>query len=710
MADAPSPARFMRHANLVMRVSLHPFGVREGACFARVLSLLLALLLGARPAAGAFCEFLIERDGEAAPAVADAVVYPFGLSAAEPAVTVFDEGGGIVPHAPVWRAPHDPWRLRFAAGGGRRWRVRLDDGASPPVTGATWTARAGVLLETRGLPPGSVETLDDFQRLWALGSPVLGRSEVGRIFHGIHPYGPGTPLLARYDGWLRIETAGRYRFATVTDDASFLLVNDRLVASWGGWHNLAGGERGEHGGDVTLPRGLCKLTLLNAQKDSEFLTGACWQPPGAPRPAPIPAGAFEPVGATRITGVTASVAAQAGAAFGCEMVRHFATDDQCWILVRLRVLAPAGGETRYVWRADDGAAGTGPEWTHLFYTPGVREVTLEVLRDGQVAGRLNRRIRVHPVGLQQHAFDDEAFARLQTAGAMEAGASLPFADLCHAILLADTVQAAPLLTTFGEVALGRLAAFSADQLQPLYRLGYHLQSPAVRRYDAAARCWRAVIACPGAPDDLVARTQLHLAGLLIHTGGGLGEALDLLQACRTAHLGDGDRRLLLIYRGDAAAAAGDRDAAASRYQEAGGTVAADDTAFEVRRAARLERARAYLRMREYEAAESTLRALEWERPLTRMELETGLLLIEVFQQRGELQVALAQARRLGAVAPAGPRQADLLRKTVELCRAMELNEEAEAARLRLEAEFPYSEATALLQAEPPTGHASGGAP
>ena len=76
----------------------------------------------------------------------------------------------------------------------------------------------------------------------------------------------------------------------------------------------------------------------------------------------------------------------------------------------------------------------------------------------------------------------------------------------------------------------------------------------------------------------------------------------------------------------------------------------------------------------------------------------------------QLAVALAQARRLGAVAPVGPRQADLLRKTVEICRAMELNEEADAAWLRLEAEFPYSEAAALLQDEPPTGQASGGSP
>ena len=127
MADTPSPARFMRHANLVMRVTFHPFGGREGASFARVLPWILGiLLLGARPAAGAFCEFLVEHDGEAVPAVADAIVYPFGLSAAEPSVTVFDERGGIVPHAPVWRAPYDPWRLRFAAGGGRRWRVRLE--------------------------------------------------------------------------------------------------------------------------------------------------------------------------------------------------------------------------------------------------------------------------------------------------------------------------------------------------------------------------------------------------------------------------------------------------------------------------------------------------------------------------------------------------------------------------------------------------------
>lgn len=672
--------------------------------------LLWLLLLPARPVAGAFCEFHLVRDGEGTPAVADAVIYPFGLSSAAPVVTVFDDGGAVVPHTLIWSAPHDPWHLRFAAGGGKRWRVRLEDGSASSPASTAWTARAGVLLETRRLPPGTVETLDDFQKLWALNPPLLGRSEVGRIFHGLHPHGPEMPLLARYDGWLRIGTAGRYRFATVTDDASFLLVNDRPVASWGGWHNLAGGERGEHGGEVTLPQGLCKVTLLNAQKDHEFLAGAYWQPPETQRPVPIPAEAFEPVGATRITNVTATASAATASAFGWEMRQHFATDEQCWILVRLRVLVPAGTGTRYVWRADDGAVGEGAEWSHLFYTGGVREVTLEAQRDGKVAGKSSRRIRVHPVGLQRHAFDDGAFARLPESGVLATGKSLPLEDLYHAIMLADTVQAGPLLTTLGDIALGRLADFPADRLQPLYRLGYHFQSPSVRRYDAAARCWRAVIACRGAPDDLVARTQLHLAGLLIHSGGGLGEALALLKACREEHLGDGDRRLLRIYRGDAAAAAGDRETAARRYLEAGGTVAPGDTAFEVRRAARLERARAYLRMREYEAAESTLRALEWERPITRMELSTGLLLIEVFHRRGELQIALAHARRLLAVAPAGPQQADLLLKKVEICRTMGLNNEAEAARLRLEAEYPYSEAAALLQGGPVSGKSNGGPP
>ena len=694
-----------------MPVQFHVFCGPDAVLSARGRSLVLGLmLLGAHPAAGAFCEFEIERVGEGVPAVADAVVYPFGLAAAEPSIAICDERGDVVPHMAVWCAPHDPWRIRFAAVGAGPWRVRIGDGAPASVADTNWTARAGVLLETRELPPGPAETLDDFHRLWACDTRVLGRSEVGNIFHGLHPHGRETPLLARYDGWLRIDTAGRHRFATVTDDASFLLVNDRPVASWGGWHGIGGGERGEHGGEVTLPRGLCKLTLLNAQKDAEFLAGAYWQPPDARRPEPVPSAAFEPVGATRIASVAASAPAQAGAAFGWEMERHFTAGGQTWVLVRLRALAPSDGNMRYVWRADDGATGTGAEWTHLFYTPGEREVTLDVLRDGRATGHLSRRIRVHPAWLQRHEFDDEAFARLQAEGAMEAGTGLPLDDLCNAILLADTVQAAPLLTAFGEAALGRLTAFPYDRLAPLYRLGYHFQSPAVRRYDAAVRCWRAVVACPGAPDDLAARTRLHLAGLLIHSGGGKGEAMSLLQACRADRLEEGERRLLLIYRGDAAAAAGDREQAARLYQEAGGTVAPDDTAFEVRRAARLERARAYLRMQELDAAEGILRALEWERPLTRMELETGLLLIEIFHRRGELQVALTHARRLRTSAPAGPRQADLLRITVELCREMGLNQEAQAALTRLEAEFPYSEAAALLQAEPPADHSPGETP
>lgn len=645
-------------------------------------------------AAAAFCEFQVEREGDVRSAVADAAVYPFGLMSEMPALTVFDEAGAAVPRQVLWQASQDPWRIRFDASAGSRWRIRFDDAAATR-TGMPWTARAGVILETRELPEGAVETLADFERLWSGNSRVLGRSEVGRIFHGFHPHGPDRPLLARYVGWLQIPAAGSFRFATLTDDASFLLINDRPVVSWGGWHSLQGGERGERNGAVDLPAGPCKITLLNAQKDAEFLSGAYWRPPGAAHAAVIPASAFLPVAATRIQAVTASQADAGEAAFGWEMDEHFLAGEQLWVKVRLRILAPGAG-VAYAWRMDDGAEGQGAELDHLFFTAGSREVAVQATREGRVVGRLTQRIRVHAKG-QQQEFGSGSFARLQADLLRRDYAALPLPDLCNAILLADTVHEAPLLTAFGEAALQRLREFSSEQLLPIQRLGFHFQSPPLRRYDDVARLWRALIARTGAPGTLVATTQLHLAGMLIHSGGGLGEALALLQDCNLDLLDGGARRLHLIFRGDAAAAAGDVEQSLRLYREAGGTVAADDTAFEVRRVARLERARAYLKMKDYDAAEATLRELEWERPVTRLGLETGLLLIDVFRMRGEMEIALALCRRLRAVAPAGPRQADLLQKTVVICEALGLNDEANAARVRLDAEFPYSEASAILR-------------
>jgi tetratricopeptide (TPR) repeat protein len=661
----------------------------------------IGVLLSAGAAQGAFCEFDVTRtaDAPAEAVVAEVTLWPCGVDETRAVVQVRDAAGAPAGHETIWRAPGEPWTLRFDASAGTRWTVRLDDApaAAAAATGDLWRAQAGLLMETRALPPGPAETLDDILRLWSCGSACFGRSSVERIHHAIHPHGPAGPLLCRYEGWLRIPADGRYGFATVSDDASFLLIDGRPVAEWGGRHGVDGGLRAEKSGETELRRGTCRIEYYNAQHGDAFCVGAAWRPPGARHFTIIPADAFVPVAAAGITGVRAAPdSAAAAAAFGWRNEGHVLVGTQAWVEVRAWALAPEGA-TRFRWRFDDGTTAEGPVTTHLFLAPGRREISLEVWREATAAGRLSRHVPVAPCRTQREEFPPERYAAMRAEVLRRDLLRLPLDDLCSAALLADQTGDTGLLDALGTACVRRLPEFDAGRAPVLYRLGFHFQSPASRRYPLTTAAWRGLLACQGVAPPLAAATRLHLAGFLIHCGGSLSEARALLAECDTELLDATERRLHGIFTGDAAAAAGDAAAARQHYLAAGATVAPDDTGFEVRRQARLERARVFIRRGEFDEAEKVLREIEWERPLSRMGLDTGLLLIEVFRGRGETPQALAACRRLLAVAPPGPRLAALLRAAAEVCAEQGLEEEARRAAERLQQEFPYSEEAAMLK-------------
>jgi hypothetical protein len=79
----------------------------------------------------------------------------------------------------------------------------------------------------------------------------------------------------RWSGFLRIDRAGRYRFATVSDDGSFVRVGDRLVVDNGGVH---GAEMRE--GQIDLPSGAHPVEIEYVQEGGEAAMEWLWAPGG----------------------------------------------------------------------------------------------------------------------------------------------------------------------------------------------------------------------------------------------------------------------------------------------------------------------------------------------------------------------------------------------------------------------------------------------
>ncbi|MGI6494580.1 MAG: PKD domain-containing protein [Kiritimatiellia bacterium] len=566
-----------------------------------------------------------------------------------------------------------------------------------------WTPQAGLVLETRPFPagleaPGGIEAM---RTAWNnSGAPPFGRSLVPNIFHGIHPNGPAQALLARYAGWFRTDTPGAYAFAVLSDDASFLLVDGAPLAEWPGWHGLDdSGRRGERNGSIELAPGCHSLELLNAQNDAGFSVAAAWKRPGDEHFSIIPPEAI-PSPVVYHASVDETTA-HAPAAFGWEIAEHAMVNPSLGLVgVRFAALEPRD-DCYYRWYFDDGAAAEGYDVRHVFSAPGAVRVRFEVRTTShEPVASLERTVSVHPRWLQRHECPDDAYARLRDEIRAEGPAPRTPASLAQLVGIAEAQQDSDFLADLAEACHGRRAEFTGAEAEALLRLGFFAQHPSFRRYAWVGDFWRALLDAEPAPDDgVLARCRLHLAGFLIHTGEAFDEAARLLAGIPEDALSESDGRLRLIFTADIHAMRGEREAATALYRQAGTVVDSDNTAYHVRRLARLEAARHYLRDADFDAAEAVAREIEWECPLERLGLETGLILVESFRGRGEIPFALAECRRMLRSAGDAPRRPELLLAAARLCRETGAAEEMGRLLADLYGDYPYSESAAIARDE-----------
>ena len=111
----------------------------------------------------------------------------------------------------------------------------------------------------------------------------------------MHLHGPSYDFISHYSGFFTAPRSGRYRFATISDDASFLLVNGKSVTQWPGWHGVQGGRRGQYCKDIKLTAGRHRLDYWHVQSSGTTVTVAAWQPPEQRRLTIMPPEAFVPV-------------------------------------------------------------------------------------------------------------------------------------------------------------------------------------------------------------------------------------------------------------------------------------------------------------------------------------------------------------------------------------------------------------------------------
>jgi TolA-binding protein len=605
-------------------------------------------------------------------------------------VGVFDAGGKAVGFQTIWSAQGEATRLCFDASSGAT-ACQVCFGAN--LAGATggWQPEAGVLLETRpcraDLP---IDTAPHIARVLSTAGAPSGCDYVPNIFLGANPFGPSTDYVATFNGWFKAPKEGRYTFATASDNASYLEVDHRDVARWLGIHDAWGGTHGEHSGTIVLAAGLHQLSYVQIQLKGPAAAVAAWKPPGREHIELMPPSAFVPVARFHATRFQCAPAAAEQLYFDWRTEDHCALGGAMFVRARFRVVDNSQGRA-YRWHFDDGSEEAGPSPRHFFPQPGLRQVTLEALRNGVVTATNSLRLRIVPAWEQRDWWRDDIFAEAKSDFLRRDLVLMPARDLIAVADLAERADDPELLRRTGEILIKRQSEYTAPaSAWTFYKVGLAFEHQGDSGDALAGKSFRLALAPQRAVPAMGDEAKLHLAALLLHCSGDLDEAGKMLGAISGGLPGADERRLWRLLQGDLLLARGKNEAARKQYAAAGEKQAVGNIA----RAARLESAAILLEHGQWDDAQQALDRLQLERPLERMSLDTGLLALNLALGRKEFQRAFTDGQTLLAVAGEDPRQSEILYTVVEAGLALGRQEEAQRAIAHLLKDFPYSEAAA----------------
>jgi len=150
-----------------------------------------------------------------------------------------------------------------------------------------WTAREGLLLETRRYKNCDLSNVDSVRKAFEAAEPY-GSDYVDAVQHSHNPMTLKVePFLSYYRGVLNVGTGGTYAFFTSSRDASFLLIDGKEVVAAPGVHRPLRRAKPGTGEKVQLSAGPHRFEYYHAATGDEAVMVAAWEPgPFGEKPAP----------------------------------------------------------------------------------------------------------------------------------------------------------------------------------------------------------------------------------------------------------------------------------------------------------------------------------------------------------------------------------------------------------------------------------------
>lgn len=267
-------------------------------------------------------------------------------------------------------------------------------GGEPPEPAALppWTNRDGLLFEAKKFP-GDVNlfSFESVKKAFEQAEPI-GADYVDGVQHSVNPVWPRPePFLSRYSGYIHIGTAGVYGFYVSSEDCSFLVIDDKLVAEAPGRHRPEIFARPEKRRDIRLEAGPHRFEYYHAAAGPTTMMVAAWEPnpsPAKPQPQAIPPEAFRAWAIGRINpGPPITRRERLLPDFTFEAVSDVPLPDNPEPLVGVEFTNTSPPElsarVKVQWDFGDGQTSDDPNPFHVYLRPGLYTVKLTVTRAGR---------------------------------------------------------------------------------------------------------------------------------------------------------------------------------------------------------------------------------------------------------------------------------------------------------------------------------------
>jgi tetratricopeptide (TPR) repeat protein len=405
-------------------------------------------------------------------------------------IRVMNGQGVQTPTRILMVGPGDTVRLAFAIQPSTtRYYVYMGN-TKPPTPRKELDIRRGVLMETWEYLGGPAGDLEQARNIFADLKAPIGRCMRDRIYLGYNPFGPQDRIASLFTGYLLCPTEGAYTFACSSQNASFLLIDDKLLVDNGGSH------RPQHDvgkqAKVTLTAGLHKMTFYHISPQGEPIVAVAWQPPGADKIEPIPARGFAP-----FVGAVLDPVEQYGKDLTIDFIPAFGGETMvaqryCQRYSFSAMHAGAIGDpVQWQWDFGDGQTSEKQSVDHVYLAAGQYTVALTArVRDG-VLKRTNKITVARPWDDILSAVQDKPALQAKIVGTYDFAALSPQAN-AQAIMLLDK----------GE------------------------------KFDDLARAGLALVARPTAPDDAISEALPSWAEAMVLHGKADKAADGLLAAAK----------------------------------------------------------------------------------------------------------------------------------------------------------------------------------